>query len=144
MTRIRVGINGFGRIGRGVLRALLEREATEIEIVAINDLGRPESIAHLLKYDSVHGRLKADVRLDDDKLVVNGNHIRLTAIRTPKDLPWADVDIAFECTGLFTSRDQAALHLQNGSKRVLISAPARGLTELWSTALITTTSPLLI
>lgn len=121
----RIAINGFGRIGRGVLRALIERGIRDIELVAINDLSAPETIAHLLKYDSVHGRLRERVLLDGDRLVVGSQIIRLTAIRDPKDLPWQDVDIAFECTGLFTDRAKAALHLQNGSKRVLISAPGK-------------------
>ncbi len=122
---IRIAINGFGRIGRGVLRALIENGAGDVEVVAINDLSPPETLAHLLKYDSVHGRLKAPVRTEGDRLLVDGNSIRLTAIRNPADLPWQDVDIAYECTGLFTDRDKAALHLQNGSKRVLISAPGK-------------------
>lgn len=120
---IKVAINGFGRIGRGVLRALIESGADDMEIVAINDLAPPRNMAHLLKYDSVHGRLKETVTVEDETLVVGARSIRLTAMRNPADLPWRDVDIAFECTGLFTTRDQAAAHLQNGSKRVLISAP---------------------
>jgi len=119
----KIAINGFGRIGRGVLRALVENGAKDIEVVAINDLAPPDHLAHLLKYDSVHGRLNADIRLAGDVLEVAGQRIRLTAIRSPEDLPWQDVDVAFECTGLFTSRDKAARHLQNGSRRVLISAP---------------------
>ncbi|MEI4197581.1 type I glyceraldehyde-3-phosphate dehydrogenase [Roseovarius sp. E0-M6] len=122
---LKVAINGFGRIGRNVLRALVESGGRDIDIVAINDLAPPETIAHLLKYDSVHGRLNETVLVEGDKLVVGSRRIRLTALRSPEDLPWKDVDIAFECTGLFTSRDTAALHLQNGSKRVLISAPGK-------------------
>ncbi len=122
---VRIAINGFGRIGRGVLRALIENGAGNVEVVAINDLSPPETIAHLLKYDSVHGRLKSDVRVEEDRLLVGSQSIRLTAIRNPADLPWQDVDVAYECTGLFTDRDKAALHLQNGSKRVLISAPGK-------------------
>ncbi len=121
----RIAINGFGRIGRGVLRALIENGVGDVEVVAINDLSPPEIIAHLLKYDSVHGRLKSDVRVEEDRLLVGSQSIRLTAIRNPADLPWQDVDVAYECTGLFTDRDKAALHLQNGSKRVLISAPGK-------------------
>ncbi len=121
----KIAINGFGRIGRGVLRALIESGATDIDVVAINDLAPAETIAHLLKYDSVHGRLKTRVWIDSGDLLVGGNRIRLTAIRNPADLPWSDVDIAYECTGLFTDRDKAAQHLQNGSKRVLISAPGK-------------------
>ncbi|MEP2530736.1 type I glyceraldehyde-3-phosphate dehydrogenase [Shimia sp.] len=119
----KIAINGFGRIGRGVLRALIESGATDIEVVAINDLAPPENLAHLLKYDSVHGRLNAKVDLDGDTMSVNGQTIRLTAIRNPEELPWSDVDIAYECTGLFTSRETAGRHLKNGSRRVLISAP---------------------
>ncbi|MDU8928625.1 type I glyceraldehyde-3-phosphate dehydrogenase [Alisedimentitalea sp. MJ-SS2] len=122
---LRIAINGFGRIGRGVLRALVESGETDIEIVAINDLAPPQNIAHLLKYDSVHGRLGVPVLVDDDQLRVGEHSIRLTAIRNPEDLPWQDVDIAYECTGLFTDREAAARHLQNGSKRVLISAPGK-------------------
>ncbi|WP_299351128.1 type I glyceraldehyde-3-phosphate dehydrogenase [uncultured Shimia sp.] len=119
----RIAINGFGRIGRGVLRALVETGATDVEVVAINDLSPPETLAHLLEFDSVHGRLKADIKVDGDTMVVNGQRIRLTAIRNPEELPWSDVDIAYECTGFFTKREDAARHLKNGSRRVLISAP---------------------
>lgn len=122
----RIAINGFGRIGRGVLRALIERGDRDIEIVAINDLAPPQNIAHLLKYDSVHGRIGEAVSVEGDVLRVGNRSIRLTAIRNPEDLPWADVDIAYECTGLFTDRAAAARHLDNGSKRVLISAPGKG------------------
>lgn len=122
---IKIAINGFGRIGRGVLRAMLEGENDDIEVAAINDLATADTIAHLLKYDSVHGRLKETVIADGDRLVVGKNCIRLTAIRNPEELPWADVDIAFECTGLFTTHEKAALHLKNGTKRVLISAPGK-------------------
>ncbi|TMV04216.1 type I glyceraldehyde-3-phosphate dehydrogenase [Ruegeria sediminis] len=120
---IKIAINGFGRIGRGVLRALIEQGTEDIAVVAINDLAPPKNIAHLLKYDSVHGRLREPVQVDGDMLIVGNRRIRLTAIRNPEDLPWGDVDVAYECTGLFTTREQAALHLKNGSKRVLISAP---------------------
>ena len=122
---LKIAINGFGRIGRGVLRAMVETGCSDIEVVAINDLAPAENIAHLLKYDSVHGRLRERVAIEGDLLIVGNRRIRLTAIRTPEDLPWHDVDIAYECTGLFTSRDQAARLLQNGSKRVLISAPGK-------------------
>ncbi len=122
---IKIAINGFGRIGRGVLRALIEQRSTDIEVVAINDLAPAEHVAHLLKYDSVHGRLKESVAVDGNTLIAGGRRIRLTAIRNPEELPWQDVDIAFECTGLFTARDQAISHLKNGSKRVLISAPGK-------------------
>ena len=121
----KVAINGFGRIGRCVLRALIENGEDGIEVVAINDLAPPQTLLHLLKYDSVHGRLKADARIDGDVMTVGSHTIRLTAERDPAALPWQDVDIAYECTGIFTARDKAALHLKNGSKRVLISAPGK-------------------
>jgi glyceraldehyde 3-phosphate dehydrogenase len=123
MTKI--AINGFGRIGRNVLRALVENGFDGIEVVAINDLTSPETLLHLLKYDSVHGRLTVDATLDGDKLMIAGQTIRLTAERDPAALPWGDVDIAYECTGFFTDREKAAKHLENGSKRVLISAPGK-------------------
>ncbi|WP_417713238.1 type I glyceraldehyde-3-phosphate dehydrogenase [Pseudophaeobacter arcticus] len=122
---LKIAINGFGRIGRGVMRALLENGGGDIEVVAINDLAPVETLAHLLKYDSVHGRLKTPVETGADHMILAGKTIRLTAMRDPKDLPWADVDIAFECTGHFTSRTAAAAHLANGSKRVLLSAPGK-------------------
>ncbi|GAA6199499.1 type I glyceraldehyde-3-phosphate dehydrogenase [Aquicoccus sp. SU-CL01552] len=122
---VKIAINGFGRIGRGVLRALVERGDTDLEIVAINDLAPPGNIAHLMKYDSVHGRIGETVLVEGDRLRVGSRSIRLTAIRDPEALPWQGVDIAFECTGLFTDRDAAARHLRNGSKRVLISAPGK-------------------
>ncbi len=123
---INIAINGFGRIGRNVLRALIENGFDGLQVVAINDLAPPETLLHLLKYDSVHGRLKADAELDGDTLKVAGQTIRLTAERDPAALPWGDVDIAYECTGFFTARDAAAKHLENGSQRVLISAPGKG------------------
>ncbi|MGR3615195.1 MAG: type I glyceraldehyde-3-phosphate dehydrogenase [Paracoccaceae bacterium] len=123
---LKIAINGFGRIGRCVLRAMIENDVRDIELVAINDLAPAENLAHLLKYDSVHGRLKADVTVKGDTLIVNGNSIRLTAIRNPAELPWSDVDVAFECTGLFTARDKAAALLEAGARRVLISAPGAG------------------
>ncbi len=123
---IKVGINGFGRIGRCVLRALVETGRLDIEVVAINDLGSVETNAHLLAYDSVHGRAGFDVHVEDGALVVAGQPIRVTTIRQPEDLPWSDVDVALECTGIFTKREAAARHLSNGSRRVLISAPAEG------------------
>ncbi len=118
-----IAINGFGRIGRCVLRALIENGNEETEVVAINDLASPEHLAHLLKYDSIHGRLNAEVTVQGDTLKAGRHSIRMSAIRNPEDLAWSDVDVAFECTGLFTARDKAARHLQNGSRRVLISAP---------------------
>ncbi|WP_282077848.1 type I glyceraldehyde-3-phosphate dehydrogenase [Epibacterium ulvae] len=122
---LKIAINGFGRIGRNVLRAILENDVQDIEVVAVNDLSPPETLAHLLQYDSVHGRLADAVSIEGDVMRVGKQSIRLTAIRNPEELPWSDVDIAYECTGLFTSRDGAAKHLANGSKRVLISAPGK-------------------
>lgn len=121
----KIAINGFGRIGRCVLRALIDQKDTDIELVAINDLAPADTIAHLLKYDSVHGRLNETVEIDGGTLIVGNQQIQLTALRDPVDLPWRDVDVAYECTGLFTARDQAKRHLSNGSKRVLISAPGK-------------------
>ncbi|MEM7301031.1 MAG: type I glyceraldehyde-3-phosphate dehydrogenase [Pseudomonadota bacterium] len=120
---VKVAINGFGRIGRNVLRAIIESGRTDIEVVAINDLGPVETNAHLMRYDSVHGKFPGAVKVDGDSIDVGRGPIRVTAIRDPKALPWSDVDIAMECTGIFTARDNAAMHLENGSKRVLISAP---------------------
>ncbi len=125
---IKVGINGFGRIGRNILRGIIESGRTDIEVVAINDLGSVETNAHLLRYDSIHGRFPATVTVLGDTIDVGRGAIKVTAIRDPKDLPWGDmgVDIAMECTGIFTSREKAAMHLENGSKRVLVSAPTAG------------------
>ncbi|CAG0910769.1 unnamed protein product, partial [Cyprideis torosa] len=123
---LKVAINGFGRIGRNTLRALIETGRDDIEVVAINDLAPIETNAHLFKYDSVHDRFRGNVTIDGDTIDVGRGKIRVTALRDPKELPWSDVDIALECTGIFTARDKAALHLENGSKRVLISAPGAG------------------
>jgi len=123
---IKVGINGFGRIGRNVLRAIVESGRGDIEVVAINDLGPAETNAHLLRVDSVHGRFPGTVTVVGDAIDVGAGPIRVTALRDPADLPWTDVDIALECTGIFASKDKAKAHLDNGSKRVLISAPASG------------------
>ncbi len=122
---VRVAINGFGRIGRLVLRSIVEHGRTDIEVVAINDLGPVETNAHLLRYDSVHGRFPATVTTGEDWIDVGHGRIRVTAERDPAKLPHADlgVDIALECTGLFTARDKASAHLAAGAKRVLISAP---------------------
>jgi glyceraldehyde-3-phosphate dehydrogenase, type I len=121
---IKVAINGFGRIGRNVLRAIAESGRTDIEVVAINDLGPVETNAHLLQFDSVHGRFPGSVMHGDGWIDAGAGKVRVTATRNPEDLPWSDVDVALECTGIFTARDKAALHLKNGSKRVLVSAPA--------------------
>lgn len=123
---IRLGINGFGRIGRNVLRAIVESGRTDVEIVAINDLGSVETNAHLLRFDSVAGRFPQAVTTGPDWIDAGRGPIRVTAIRNPEELPWGDVDIALECTGLFTDRDKAARHLENGARRVLVSAPANG------------------
>ncbi|MEM9196284.1 MAG: type I glyceraldehyde-3-phosphate dehydrogenase [Pseudomonadota bacterium] len=123
---VKVAINGFGRIGRNVLRAIVEAGRTDIEVVAINDLGPVETNAHLLRRDSVHGRFPGTVTVEGDTIDAGRGPIRVTAIRDPKELPWGDVDVALECTGIFATRDKAALHLENGSKRVLVSAPASG------------------
>ena len=125
---VKVAINGFGRIGRLVLRGILESERTDIEVVAINDLGPVETNAHLLQYDSVHGKLPAQVSVDGDTISAGRGPMKVTAVRDPKELPWKDlgVDIALECTGLFTSKEKASAHLAAGAKRVLISAPGDG------------------
>ena len=125
---VRVAINGFGRIGRLVLRSIVEHARTDIEVVAINDLGPVETNAHLLRYDSVHGRFPGTVTVDGDVINVGRGPIKVTAIRDPALLPHKDlgVDIALECTGLFTKRDKAAAHLDAGAKRVLVSAPCDG------------------
>ncbi len=123
---IKIGINGFGRIGRNVLRALIESGRNDIQVVAVNDLSPPETSAHLFEFDSVHGRFQGDVKFADDMMDVGQGPIRLTAERDPAKLPWGDVDIALECTGFFNSKDAAAAHLKNGSNKVLISAPAKG------------------
>jgi glyceraldehyde 3-phosphate dehydrogenase len=120
---VKVAINGFGRIGRNILRAIIESGRTDIEVVAINDLGPVETNAHLLRFDSVHGRFPATVTTGDDWIDVGRGKIRVTAIRNPEDLPWNDVDIAMECTGIFTAKDKAKLLLKSGASRVLISAP---------------------
>jgi len=125
---VKVAINGFGRIGRLVLRALAESGRKDIEVVSINDLGPVETNAHLLRFDSVHGRFPHEVGVDGDSLVVNGQKIKVTAIKDPTQLPHKalGVDIALECTGIFSARDKAAMHLTAGAKRVLVSAPSDG------------------
>src|SRR5690606_10750275 len=125
---VRVAINGFGRIGRLVLRSILEHGRKDIEVVAVNDLGPVETNVHLLKYDSVHGRLGMDVTVEGDKVSVGGQSFKVTAVRSPAELPHKDlgVDIALECTGIFTSKEKASAHLTAGAKRVLVSAPADG------------------
>jgi glyceraldehyde 3-phosphate dehydrogenase len=125
---IRVAINGFGRIGRNILRAIAESGRTDVEVVGINDLGPVETNAHLLRFDSVHGRFPHEVKVEGDSIVIGSNRIKVTAERDPSKLPWQDlgVDIAMECTGIFTAKDKASAHLAAGAKRVLVSAPADG------------------
>ncbi len=123
---IKVAVNGFGRIGRLLFRAAIERKA-KIEFVAVNDIADSKTLAHLLKYDSVHGRAPFQVEAEKDALIVNGSKIRALAQRDPSQLPWKDLDayLAVESTGLFTDREKASMHLQAGAKKVLISAPAK-------------------
>ena len=123
---VRVAINGFGRIGRNVLRAIYESGRKDIEVVGINDLGPVETNAHLLRFDSVHGRFPHEVKVEGDSIVIGNNKIKVTAERDPSKLPWKDlgVDIAMECTGIYTAKDKASAHLTAGAKRVLVSAPA--------------------
>ena len=125
---VKVAINGFGRIGRLVLRAIAESGRKDIEILAINDLGPVETNAHLLRFDSVHGRFPYEVAVEGDSIVVGGSKIKVTAIKDPVDLPYKalGVDVAMECTGKFTTRDKAATLLTAGAKRVLVSAPSDG------------------
>ena len=122
---LKVGINGFGRIGRLVLRALFENNRNDIEVVAINDLADAKTNAHLLKYDSVHGRFGGDVQVSGDAIVVNNHSMKALQVRDPAELPWGDlgVDVAFECSGIFTKRPAAEKHITAGAKKVLISAP---------------------
>src|SRR5438034_1222597 len=125
---VRVAINGFGRIGRNILRAIAEADRRDIEVVAVNDLGPVETNAHLLRYDSVHGRFPREVTVKGDTISVGNGAFKVTAERDPSKLPWKalGVDIALECTGIFTAKDKASAHLTAGAKRVLVSAPADG------------------
>jgi glyceraldehyde 3-phosphate dehydrogenase len=125
MAKVRVAINGFGRIGRNILRAIHESGRKDIDVVAINDLGPVETNAHLLRYDSVHGRFPHEVKVDGDSISVGAEKFKVTAVKDPSQLPWKElgVDIAMECTGIFTAKDKASAHLAAGAKRVLISAP---------------------
>ena len=122
---VNVAINGFGRIGRNVLRAIIESGRTDINVIAINDLGPVETNAHLLRFDSVHGRFPAEVKTTETTIDVGRGPIAVTAIRNPAELPWNNVGIVLECTGIFTSKDACQAHLENGSRRVLISAPGK-------------------
>ena len=122
---VKVAINGFGRIGRNILRAIIESERKDLEVVAINDLGSTELNAHLLEFDSVHGKFYGDIETTKNSIIVEGREIQVTSIKQPAALPWKNIDIAMECTGIFTDREKAASHLKNGCSRVLISAPAK-------------------
>jgi glyceraldehyde 3-phosphate dehydrogenase len=125
MSKVKIGINGFGRIGRMVFRSCLNRD--NVEVVAINDLLNVEHLAYLLKYDSVHGNCKAEITVENDQLYVNGKHIRITAEKDPKQLKWdeVNVDVAAECTGIFTTLELAQFHIDGGAKKVAISAPSK-------------------
>ena len=128
MSKIRVAINGFGRIGRLVLRAALESKRDDIEFVAVNDLAPAEQNAYLLQYDSVHGKLPMDVKLDGEYIIVGDQKIKCLAEKDPTKLPWRElnIDVVMECTGIFTAADKARVHLDAGAKRVLVSAPSAG------------------
>ena len=125
---VRVGINGFGRIGRLALRAAMEDRRNDVEFVAVNDLGDVKTNAHLLKYNSVHGTFPGEIKSDDKSITVNGHKVEVLAQRDPTKLPWKDlgVDIVYECTGIFSDRDKAAVHLEAGAPKVLVSAPSKG------------------
>ena len=128
MSTVRVGINGFGRIGRNVFRAIGDRAKDSIEVVAVNDITDAPTLAHLLEYDSIFGRNPDSVKAVDGGIEVDGKLVKVLAERDPANLPWGDlgVDVVVESTGFFTDRDKAALHLQSGAKKVIISAPAKG------------------
>ena len=130
---IKIGINGFGRIGRMVFRAAVQNFANDIEIVGINDLLEPDYLAYMLKYDSVHGRFKGDVAVEGNTLVVNGKPIRLTAVKNPAELKWDEVgaDIVIESTGLFLTKETAEAHLKAGAKKVILSAPSKDDTPMF-------------
>jgi len=136
MAKVKVAINGFGRIGRITYRALLKKE--NVEVVAFNDLTDPKTLAHLFKYDSVHGKFDGTVDVDGDKLVINGNAIRVYSERNPADLPWGDlgVDIVVECTGIFRKREQMNLHIEAGAKKVLLSVPSAAANDVDKTIVL--------
>ena len=125
---VRVAINGFGRIGRNILRAVVEADRHDIEVIAVNDLAPVETNAHLLRFDSVHGRFPGEVTVKGDTISCGNGAIKVTAVKDPAQLPWKElgIDVALECTGIFTSKDKASAHLTAGAKRVLVSAPADG------------------
>ncbi len=130
---LRIGINGYGRIGRNILRAVYEANRTDkVHIVAVNDLGSPETNAHLTQYDSVHGKFPFPVNVDDGDMLIGDDRVKVLAERDPSKLPWGDlgVDVVLECTGFFASREKAALHLKGGARKVLISAPAKDAVDL--------------
>ena len=130
---LRIGINGYGRIGRNILRAVYEANRTgEVQIVAVNDLGSPETNAHLTQYDSVHGKFPFPVNVDDGDMLIGDDRVKVLAERDPSKLPWGNlgVDVVLECTGFFASREKAALHLKGGARKVLISAPAKDAVDL--------------
>ena len=126
MSKVKVAINGFGRIGRLTFKALMQKD--NVEVVAINDLTDTKTLAHLLKYDSVHGRFPGEVSHDDNAIIVNGKSIKVLAVRDPANLPWGDhgIEIVLESTGLFVDEASAGKHIQAGAKKVVISAPAKG------------------
>ena len=130
---IKVGINGFGRIGRCVFRAAVQNFADDIEIVGINDLLEPDYLAYMLRYDSVHGRFKGDIAVDGNNLVINGKKIRLTAERDPANLKWneVDADVVIESTGLFLTKELAQKHIDAGAKKVIMSAPRKDDTPMF-------------
>ncbi|MDP9927105.1 glyceraldehyde-3-phosphate dehydrogenase type I, partial [Variovorax boronicumulans] len=130
---IKLGINGFGRIGRNVLRAAVQNFKNDIEIVAINDLLEPEYLAYMLQYDSVHGRFKGEVTVEGNTLIVNGKKIRLTQERDPSQLKWNEVgaDIVLESTGLFLTKETAQKHIDAGAKKVILSAPSKDDTPMF-------------
>ncbi|MBX3571756.1 MAG: type I glyceraldehyde-3-phosphate dehydrogenase [Mesorhizobium sp.] len=125
---VRVAVNGFGRIGRNIVRAIYESGRKDIDVVAVNDLGPVETNAHLLRFDSVHGRFPGEVKVDGDTISIGTDSFKVLAVKDPTQLPWKDlgIDIALECTGIFTARDKAAMHLAAGAKRVIVSAPSEG------------------
>ena len=126
--KVRIAINGFGRIGRNVARAIYESGRDDVDIVAVNDLGPVETNAHLMRYDSVHGKFPGEVTVSGDRIHIGRESFKVLAERDPKNLPWEemDIDIAMECTGIFTAKEKASMHLEAGAKRVLVSAPATG------------------
>src|SRR5216110_2594616 len=125
---VRIAINGFGRIGRNILRAIVEAERSDMEVVAVNDLAPVETNAHLLRFDSIHGRFPGEVKVDGDSIDCGTGKIKVTAEKDPTKLPWKDlgIDVALECTGIFTAKAKASTHLEAGATRVLVSAPADG------------------